>query len=129
MIWEQEQYNQMTYSCPTRFFHSFTGDVGTDTIQILEFKPKLNICRNCLELSQTDIIWNVWFKYLIDFKTVRFFPHKNLKIWGISYTVFKCTLIVSQDCQVGLNFACETEANVFRNVAEEKINQRSNRQG
>lgn len=34
-----------------------------------------------------------------------------------------------QDCQVGLNFACEKEAEVFRNVAEEKINQRSNRQG
>lgn len=36
---------------------------------------------------------------------------------------------MSQDCQVGLNFACETEAEVFRNVTEEKINQRSNRQG
>lgn len=75
MIWEQELYNQMTYSCPMRFFHSFAADVGTDSFKILEFKPKLNIFRHCLELSQTDIIRNVYFKFLIDF-----FPHCKVKI-------------------------------------------------
>ncbi|NP_956232.1 WASP actin nucleation promoting factor b [Danio rerio] len=58
VVWEQELYNQMTYSCPLRFFHTFAAD----------------------------------------------------------------------DCQVGLNFASETEADLFRNITEEKINQRTNRQ-
>jgi len=35
MVWEQELYNQMTYSCPLRFFHSFAADVGTDFFKIL----------------------------------------------------------------------------------------------
>ncbi|KAK7878458.1 hypothetical protein WMY93_030995 [Mugilogobius chulae] len=34
----------------------------------------------------------------------------------------------ADDCQVGLNFADEQEADVFINVIEDKINQRSNRQ-
>ncbi len=37
--------------------------------------------------------------------------------------------LVSQDCQVGLNFASDTEAELFRNTSVEKINQRFNRQG
>lgn len=32
-----------------------------------------------------------------------------------------------QDCQVGLNFAEEQEAQTFQNAVEEKINQRQNR--
>lgn len=35
----------------------------------------------------------------------------------------------SQDCQVGLNFAEQQEADAFLNAVEEKINQRNNRQG
>lgn len=34
-----------------------------------------------------------------------------------------------QDCQVGLSFANQQESDHFRNTLEEKINQRSNRQG
>lgn len=34
-----------------------------------------------------------------------------------------------QDCQVGLNFAKQKEAEDFQNAVEEKINQRLNRQG
>ena len=34
-----------------------------------------------------------------------------------------------QDCQVGLNFAAQQEADTFQNAVEEKINQRQNRQG
>lgn len=34
-----------------------------------------------------------------------------------------------QDCQVGLNFAAQQEAEAFQNAVEEKINQRHNRQG
>ncbi|TRY93477.1 hypothetical protein DNTS_011695 [Danionella cerebrum] len=58
LVWEQELYNQMTYTCPLRFFHTFAAD----------------------------------------------------------------------DCQVGFNFASETEADLFRNVTEEKINKKLNHQ-
>lgn len=34
-----------------------------------------------------------------------------------------------QDCQVGLNFAAQEEADTFQNAVEDKINQRQNRQG
>ncbi|XP_034394205.1 wiskott-Aldrich syndrome protein-like isoform X2 [Cyclopterus lumpus] len=58
-VWEQEVYNQIVYSSPRLFFHTFAAD----------------------------------------------------------------------DCQVGLNFAVQQEAEVFQNAVEEKINQRHNRQG
>ncbi|KAF6721166.1 Wiskott-Aldrich syndrome protein [Oryzias melastigma] len=58
LVWEQELYNQITYSTPRTFFHTFTAD----------------------------------------------------------------------DCQVGLNFTDEGEAEVFQNAVVEKISQRNNRQ-
>lgn len=58
MVWEQELYNQIVYSSPQPFFHTFAAD----------------------------------------------------------------------DCQVGLNFADQQEADAFLNAVEEKINQRNNRQ-
>ncbi|KAE8292946.1 Wiskott-Aldrich syndrome protein [Larimichthys crocea] len=57
-IWEQELYNQIVYSSPLPYFHTFAAD----------------------------------------------------------------------DCQVGLNFATQQEADEFQNTVEEKINQRHNRQ-
>lgn len=57
MVWEQELYNQLVYSSPQPFFHTFPAD----------------------------------------------------------------------DCQVGLNFADQQEADAFLNAVEEKINQRHNR--
>lgn len=35
----------------------------------------------------------------------------------------------TQDCQIGLNFSEQQEAEAFRGVVEDKINQRNNRQG
>ncbi|KAM9351256.1 WASP actin nucleation promoting factor b [Symphorus nematophorus] len=58
LVWEQELYNQIVYSSPHPFFHTFAAD----------------------------------------------------------------------DCQVGLNFATQQEAEAFQNAVEEKINQRQNRQ-
>ncbi|XP_055021789.1 WASP actin nucleation promoting factor b [Boleophthalmus pectinirostris] len=58
MVWEQELYNQIVYSSPQPFFHTFTAD----------------------------------------------------------------------DCQVGLNFADQQEADAFLHAVEEKINQRNYRQ-
>ncbi|KAF7662775.1 hypothetical protein LDENG_00227840 [Lucifuga dentata] len=57
-VWEQELYNQIVYSSPQPYFHTFAAD----------------------------------------------------------------------DCQVGLNFAEEQEADAFQNAVEEKINQRNNHQ-
>uniref|UniRef100_A0A3P8TXU4 WASP actin nucleation promoting factor a n=1 Tax=Amphiprion percula TaxID=161767 RepID=A0A3P8TXU4_AMPPE len=58
LVWEQELYNQIVYSSPQPFFHTFHAD----------------------------------------------------------------------DCQVGLNFSEQREAEAFQNAVEEKINQRNNRQ-
>lgn len=58
-VWEQEVYNQIVYSSPRPFFHTFAAD----------------------------------------------------------------------DCQAGLNFALQQEAETFQDAVEEKINQRHNRQG
>lgn len=57
-VWEQELYNQIIYSSPQPYFHTFSAD----------------------------------------------------------------------DCQVGLNFSVQQEADAFQNAVEEKINQRNNRQ-
>ncbi|KAJ8377463.1 hypothetical protein AAFF_G00260210 [Aldrovandia affinis] len=35
----------------------------------------------------------------------------------------------TDDCQVGLNFTCEQEADVFKETVEEKVHKRANRQG
>uniref|UniRef100_G3PF33 WASP actin nucleation promoting factor a n=1 Tax=Gasterosteus aculeatus aculeatus TaxID=481459 RepID=G3PF33_GASAC len=59
MVWEQEIYNQMLYSSPQKYFHTFPAD----------------------------------------------------------------------DCQVGLNFSAQQEAEAFQDAVEEKINQRQSRQG
>lgn len=40
--------------------------------------------------------------------------------------MISCTM---QDCQVGLNFAEQQEAQAFQNAVEEKINQRHRSQG
>ncbi|XP_067836849.1 actin nucleation-promoting factor WAS-like isoform X2 [Heptranchias perlo] len=59
LIWEQELYNQIKYSAPRPYFHTFTAD----------------------------------------------------------------------DCEAGLNFTDECEAEIFQNIIEEKIRQRQTRQG
>ncbi|XP_056130324.1 WASP actin nucleation promoting factor b isoform X2 [Lampris incognitus] len=68
---------------------------------------------------------------------IRMFDLKTVKlVWEqeIYNQIVYCTsrpffhTFTSEDCQVGLNFADAGEAEAFRKVVEEKINQRSNRQ-
>lgn len=34
MVWEQEIYNQMLYSSPQKYFHTFPADVSTASIDL-----------------------------------------------------------------------------------------------
>ncbi|RXN29412.1 sodium-coupled neutral amino acid transporter 3-like protein [Labeo rohita] len=66
-------------------------------------------------------------------------PHSPTQ-WSLQHTGVVCfvkdnpkrsyyiRLFDMKDCQVGLNFASESEADFFRNITVEKINQRCNRQ-
>lgn len=60
-------------------------------------------------------------------------PHKYLldQSWAASFqeALSYAFAPAVQDCQVGLNFAEQQEAEAFRNAVVGKINQRSNRQG
>ena len=64
----------------------------------------------------------------------RFTPHPPSLLAGapnsgVIHCLFSSLCSHHQDCQVGLNFAAEQEADTFQNAVEEKISQRQTRQG
>lgn len=81
-MWEQELYNQLVYSSPRPYFHTFAADVSGRLRERVSRRRSLTLL-----------------------------------------------LPLTQDCQVGLNFAALQEAETFQNAVKEKINQRLNRQG
>lgn len=92
LVWEQELYNQLDYSSPRPFFHTFAADVSWT-----------------LDIVGDLLGWN-----------------RHLSEIGFSF--FLCVHFL-QDCQVGLNFAEQQEAEAFQNAINEKISQRQNRHG
>ncbi|KAG1671420.1 Wiskott-Aldrich syndrome protein [Nymphon striatum] len=98
MVWEQELYIDFRYLSPKSFFHTFEGHFG---------------CFIALQVLNL-----IWFK-------PSFYP--------IGYEKSKMKMISSlfsiscEDCQAGLNFANETEADGFRQNVEMKLRLRSSR--
>lgn len=108
-VWEQELYNQIVYSSPQPYFHTFAADVSTPS-----FDPHLNY--NVVPCNYSSLNYQQGHKST-SINKVLFLKHSSF----IPYTM--------QDCQVGLNFAAQQEADAFQNAVGEKINQRNNRQG
>lgn len=85
-MWEQELYDQLVYSSPKPYFHTFAADVRRRVRGREVVSRRGSLCVTLL-------------------------------------------LPLTQDCQVGLNFAALQEAETFQHAVTEKINQRHNRQG